>query len=199
MAKAESTHDNRPFHVREAARLGMDPAAFVPGTGMTWEGSARMAAARLGAGVTINDLDREALRRHPEASAHLPATEVTAGLAGEPTHAELLRRARLAASAAITDADDHADTEWKAAARRAVRHVADANLYFTTDLIWPLLDGDVTTHERRAMGAIMKWAHREGLIAPTDRFTASTRGVNHAQPLRVWRSLLVDVEEAVAS
>ena len=62
---------------------------------------------------------------------------------------------------------------------------------FTTDAIWAVLNrwGVEPPAEHRAMGAVMKRVPKLGLAVPTDRTRKSTRVVNHACPLRVWRIL----------
>lgn len=89
----------------------------------------------------------------------------------------------------IRRADEHAAQDWKDAAYEAVSDLALFCDYFTTDDVHERL-GDVTTQELRAMGAIMKRAARDGLIAATDRYVASDRAVAHRNPKRVWRSLV---------
>ena len=90
----------------------------------------------------------------------------------------------------IGRADEHADREWKDAAYEAVSDLALFCEHFTTDDVHERL-GDVHTHDKRAMGAIMLRAARDGLIVATDRYVASDRAVAHRNPKRVWRSLVI--------
>lgn len=90
---------------------------------------------------------------------------------------------------AIRRADEHADADWKQAAYQAVADLALFCDYLTTDDVHERLEG-VSTHELRALGAIMKRAARDGLIAPTDRYLPTLRASAHARPVRVWRSLV---------
>lgn len=89
----------------------------------------------------------------------------------------------------IRRADEHADRDWKQEAYEAVADLALFCDHFTTDDVHERLAG-ATTHEPRAMGAIMRRAARDGLIEATDRYVASDRAVAHRNPKRVWRSLV---------
>jgi hypothetical protein len=75
------------------------------------------------------------------------------------------------------------------AAVLAIERVARRCPLFIVDEVWREL-GDVTTPEKRAMGAAMQRAHHARLIAPTQDFQASTQVQCHANPRRVWRSLV---------
>lgn len=90
----------------------------------------------------------------------------------------------------IRRADEHADRDWKDAAYAAVVELAHRRQVFTTDSVHEII-GDVSTHEKRAMGAIMRRAARDGLIVATDRYVASDRSEAHRNPKRVWRSLVI--------
>jgi hypothetical protein len=46
-----------------------------------------------------------------------------------------------------------------------------------------------TTHEPRALGAVMRQLARDGVIEPTDTYAPSGRSQNHNRPQRIWRSL----------
>lgn len=110
--------------------------------------------------------------------------------------AERVRRRREAAGgrqardAAIQQVDEHADDAWKEDAYAAVAWLTERSDEFTTDDVWAQLNLHAfETHERRAMGAIMRRAQREGLIEPTARYQQSTRAVCHCAPKRVWRTV----------
>lgn len=87
---------------------------------------------------------------------------------------------------AIERVDAHANTDWKAAAWNALLTVAERRRPFTTQDVWDAIDPNCTTHEPRAMGALIQQAHRAGICRPTDRWVQSTRVVAHARPMRVW-------------
>ena len=86
-----------------------------------------------------------------------------------------------------------ADDDWKVLAANCVRKLAAHRDEFTTDAVWALIkkhDAFCDTPEPRAMGAVMKRAVAENVIAPADRAPVpSVRPECHRRPLRVWRSL----------
>jgi hypothetical protein len=86
---------------------------------------------------------------------------------------------------------ENASMNWKAAAAAIVRHLAKTEEEFTTDEVWEHLDElGFTTHENRAMGAVMRSAAMESLILKTDRVVPTTRPSANRRPVAVWRSLL---------
>lgn len=88
---------------------------------------------------------------------------------------------------AIAQAGQHADDQWRDTAHTVVRELANAGVPFTTDHVWAVLDDlDATTHEPRALGAVIQQASRAGVIRPTGRWVKSTRGVNHAREIKEW-------------
>lgn len=173
------------------------------------EGQARMAAARLvayGWGA-LNEADHQALVDFPE---HMPdgfsrQLDVAAGVS-PPTaapkydhdhetevamygecitcvHGRTAGRAR--AADGIGRAGEHADDDWKAAARAAVLSM-DAGAEFTTDDVWRRIPAGLTTPEPRAMGAVMTALAGAGAIRKTDRVRESVRPEAHANPKAVW-------------
>lgn len=98
----------------------------------------------------------------------------------EPSGDELAREA-------IARVEDHADGDWMRAAVRAVRRLAATGQPFTTDDVWPLLDSqDASTHERRAMGAVIRKLVAVGAIRKTGRYVKSNRAVCHSNPKAEW-------------
>jgi hypothetical protein len=87
----------------------------------------------------------------------------------------------------LREVEDHADTDWKAEAMRVIRDLAERRATFTTDDVWQRL-GHVSTHEPRALGALMKRAASAGVIRATDGWAVSSRPECHGRPVRVWRS-----------
>lgn len=86
-------------------------------------------------------------------------------------------------------AEANADAAWRAAAGRAVQIVAATHVTFTTDEVHQQLDSmGVTTHDTRALGAVLKAAAKSGWCTQTDNFRASKRPEAHARPQRVWLS-----------
>lgn len=97
-----------------------------------------------------------------------------------------------ARDSALRVVEQNASAAWKADAKEAVREVALREPYFTSDALWAWLsvNSSARTHEHRALGSIMSWAHRKGIIEPTERFVPSAKPQQHHQPLRMWKSLL---------
>lgn len=81
----------------------------------------------------------------------------------------------------------HANPDWKDEAERVIDLLAATCQQFTTDDVWQRL-GHVSTHEPRALGALMKRAASRGVIRATDGWATSTRPECHGRPIRVWRS-----------
>jgi hypothetical protein len=95
------------------------------------------------------------------------------------------------ASKAIRKAYRNAAGEWKRAARIAVKSIARETSEFTTREVRARLSQyGVSTHEDRALGAIMRSAAKQGVIEKTDRTVKSGERINHNRDLRVWRSLI---------
>lgn len=102
------------------------------------------------------------------------------------------RRARRLRDEAVALVGEAADSTWTQAAIAAAEKMVQTRSTFTTDDIWEELEGSgLTTHERRAMGAIMLKLRRRGLVRHTDRTRKSSRPVNHYRPLTVWESTLL--------
>jgi hypothetical protein len=94
---------------------------------------------------------------------------------------------------AVERVERNADERWKFAALTAVIYLSHRRAEFTTDDVAEFLSHtDVTTHEPRAMGAVMRRAARQGFIVATDRYRPSTRPQAHQNPKRVWRSLVIE-------
>lgn len=95
--------------------------------------------------------------------------------------------------AAITDkaivrVGKNADPTWTKDALACITALAEKGESFTTDAVWELLEqvSTATTHERRALGAVMRTAQRQGLIQTTGRYVKSTRPECHTRPCAVW-------------
>lgn len=96
---------------------------------------------------------------------------------------------------AIGLVDEHAQPDWKTAVFTAIETLAHHQVDLTTDDIWHYLamhDITTQTHEKRAMGAVMRAAAKAGLIEATGNFRESERSVCHRNPKRVWRSLVAN-------
>lgn len=96
---------------------------------------------------------------------------------------------------AVDRVERNADNEWKEAAYLACCLSAEMFPTLTSDDVWlrlALLFPQHSTHERRAMGAVMRRAARDGIIAPTGEYTQSVRPQCHARPVAVWSSLICE-------
>ena len=98
------------------------------------------------------------------------------------------RRGAAAKQAAIAQVGQSADPVFKAAAVRAIRDLCTRQQELTADDVWMALErsGATQTHEPRALGAVMQYAARLGLIVATDRWQESVLPQRHARPVRVW-------------
>jgi hypothetical protein len=85
-------------------------------------------------------------------------------------------------------AEAGAGSEWMDEALNVVWAVATKRIRFTADDLW--LAGLPPHNEHRALGPLMRKAHRLGYIEPTDTFVTSARRSRHAGPMRVWRSCI---------
>lgn len=91
---------------------------------------------------------------------------------------------------AIGRVDHHADPVWKKQADFAIRSVATEHAEFSTDDVWQALHDLAVDmpHEPRALGAAMRRAAKDGIIAPTNRTVNSARPECHCRPVRIWES-----------
>lgn len=90
-----------------------------------------------------------------------------------------------AKTAALTTVDAAASATWKEQALDAIAYLATTRDFFCADSVWKILE---TPKEPRALGAVLSYAARQGLIEPTDRYEKSQIPEQHRRPLRVWRS-----------
>lgn len=81
-----------------------------------------------------------------------------------------------------------ADNDWAELAYGAVLQVAKTHPEFTPDDIWAT--GLQKPGEARALGGVMRRAHREGLIEKTGRVQPTTQPESHGTDVTVWRSLI---------
>lgn len=100
---------------------------------------------------------------------------------------EAARAVERVTAAAIQQVDDHADGAWRKAAFEAVRTLAETGQPFTTDDAQAGMPDDVTTHEPRAWGAIMRIMARQGVIEATSQYVNSEQVSCHGRPKRLWR------------
>ena len=92
----------------------------------------------------------------------------------------------LLAQAAMDAAEAAADEGWLRCARSELKALIEAGEPFTTDHIWYRLERlGVTTHEPRALGALIRQAAKASLIQ-RQGYTPTTRPEAHARPIPVW-------------
>jgi len=90
---------------------------------------------------------------------------------------------------AIQRSDDHADQAWKKLAVMAVEALSLRGKPFTADDLWDEMQVfNISTHEPRALGAIMRQAARAGQIRNTGTFVKSRRPECHQRPVAVWEA-----------
>lgn len=87
----------------------------------------------------------------------------------------------------VRRAEEHADSEWKEDALRAIEFVASRRADFISDDVWELTDL-AQPREARAMGPVFMRARKLGIIEKTDRTRPSIR--SHLSGKPVWRSLI---------
>lgn len=91
---------------------------------------------------------------------------------------------------ALTLVQEHANKEWFSAALKQVHWLCLSRKEFTTDDVHAVLDRmDVATHEKRALGAVMREAAKKGWCRGTSNYTPSIRKEAHKRPLMIWESL----------
>lgn len=81
-----------------------------------------------------------------------------------------------------------APQDWMGLAHAVVLRLAATGVGFTTDDVWKALPE--CSLEKRAMGAVMLKAKREGAIVATGRFQKSSQAQNHARDVRIWVGVL---------
>lgn len=89
---------------------------------------------------------------------------------------------------ALRQVEQNADEAWKRHAVTVIRRCALVLGEFTTDDVWDRLDPEFSTHEPRALGALMRRLATSGVITATDNYRPSKRQECHNRPVRVWRS-----------
>lgn len=90
-------------------------------------------------------------------------------------------------------AERHADPHWWQCMLEAVKATAIEMLYFNTDDVTRRCQKDhpnASTHEKRAIGPLMKEACRLEYCEPTRSWKESTWAACHKRPKRTWTSLL---------
>lgn len=90
------------------------------------------------------------------------------------------------ADTAVRHVGNAAAVDWLTTARQWITDLPPG-YRFTTDELWHYLGGtDLTTHEPRALGAVIRGAKTAGEIRGTGRYVTSIRPECHARPIPVW-------------
>ena len=84
-------------------------------------------------------------------------------------------------------AADHASTTWLSAAKQVVWDLIREGEPFTTDAVWErLTQRQVSTHEPRALGAVMRAAVSGGYLQASGNYFKSQRPEAHSRPVPLW-------------
>lgn len=102
----------------------------------------------------------------------------------------LQTQAAAARDAGIDKVEAGASEAFMAAAFAAISDLAGQDREFIIDDVWTMRRDWPETRDKRAMGGAMRQARAAGLIEPTDVFRSSAQVRCHANPRRVWRSLV---------
>lgn len=95
---------------------------------------------------------------------------------------------------AIERSGASADARWTKEALSVVHELCRTMPEFTTDSAWDVLDTlDISTHDPRALGAVMRTAAHSGWCEKAGRTLPSKRKVCHGRDLAVWSSRIYSV------
>ena len=86
----------------------------------------------------------------------------------------------------------NANPVWTKTVMALIEDLATVDIEFTTDVLWKCMEiqhEDITTHEPRAMGGVMRTAKAAGLCRPTGRYIKTTRREAHGRPVAVWHTI----------
>lgn len=90
----------------------------------------------------------------------------------------------------IDDAFEASDPDWRRAAQKRVRHLAEHYDTFTSeDVITWLERHGYRTRDKRALGSIMQQCARAKMIKAKG-YAPAVRPQRHKAPVRVWQSLI---------
>tara|TARA_R100000808_G_scaffold1155_1_gene5430 strand:+ start:3616 stop:3963 length:348 start_codon:yes stop_codon:yes gene_type:complete len=88
----------------------------------------------------------------------------------------------------IKQAEQNAGSEWAKIALDALVRTALEKQEFIVEEVWKNIPNDFTTHENRAIGAVITRGKKEGIIEPTGRYKKSSIRQHHSTPRQIWRS-----------
>ena len=94
-------------------------------------------------------------------------------------------QARQEAQRRIDQAEANAARWWKTQAELAIRLLARGGVVFTANDVWDLLarQGTDEPHDRRALGALLRNAVRQGTVEWTGGYALNPNG----SPIRQWK------------
>lgn len=98
------------------------------------------------------------------------------------------KEGRIERDLALKRVEAHTDKNWAAQALFAIIRLAKTRAKFTGSDVWA--SGLDKPEEPRRLGPMMLKAAELGFIRPTKQYRQSCMKTQHAQPLRVWRSLV---------
>ena len=93
---------------------------------------------------------------------------------------------------AIKQVEENANQQWMHFALKVVKALSNQFYGFTSDDVWEWMQDiypEFTTHEPKAMGAVMRKASKLKICAPTGQYVQSKRPSAHCRPLRVWKGI----------
>jgi len=79
-----------------------------------------------------------------------------------------------------------ADPLWRGYAAKAIEALAKTGKPFTGNDVWAMVGNRAHTHEPRALGAMLKAAHKAGLIVQTGDVVMQTSPGGHSRYMTVW-------------
>jgi hypothetical protein len=89
-----------------------------------------------------------------------------------------------------------ANLAWKEMAHNCLKRICLARETFTMNDLRDLVrQSPIKTHDNRAMGGVMKWARKMGMVEATGATIVSK--VGHKSPLQVWRSNIYKPKETL--
>lgn len=89
---------------------------------------------------------------------------------------------------ALQRVEEHADADWKDAARFALQQLAATGREFTSDDVRDAIPSHITTHEMRALGPVMRAGVQDGLVVATG-WTTQGRAEAHGRPRRLYQGV----------
>lgn len=103
------------------------------------------------------------------------------------TQTDLITQLEKSTDNAVFTAGAFADRDWYSEATATVELLIRRGEDFTTDDVHEILDQlSVETHEKRALGAIMRHFSKKGVISAIS-YRKSLRPECHRRPVAIWR------------